>query len=63
MPGDKRFTLRMDQGVFDAVERLAKKNKRTTASQIEYILERYLREIDDDWAAEVYAEEGSRNNG
>lgn len=39
---EKRFTLRMNQRIFDKVSEQAKKNKRSIAKEIEYIIEQYL---------------------
>ena len=39
---EKRFTLRMSQRIFDKVAERAKKNKRSIAKEIEYIIEQYL---------------------
>lgn len=39
---DKRFTLRLDLELFNKVKKIAEENKRSTAKQIEYILEKCL---------------------
>lgn len=43
MDNETRFTLRIDTQVFERVKDLAKKNKRSAAKQIEFILEDWLR--------------------
>lgn len=43
---DKRFTLRINKIVFQLVEQSAKKNKRSIAKEIEFILESYLSDSD-----------------
>ena len=40
--GDKRFTLRIDQDLFDKIAERAKKNKRSVGKEIEWILEEEL---------------------
>lgn len=42
MKEDKRFTLRMDQVIFDKVVEQADKNKRSIAKEIEFILEKHF---------------------
>ena len=43
MPERKRFLLRLDQDVFDAVERWAGDDLRSINAQIEYLLSEALR--------------------
>lgn len=43
MSEQKRFTLRMDQELFDTVKERAEKNKRSIAKEIEHLLENYLK--------------------
>lgn len=43
---EKRFTLRMDQAIFNKVKAQAKHNKRSVAKEIEYILEQYFAKIE-----------------
>lgn len=43
---EKRFTLRMDEKIFNKVKGRAEKNKRSVAKEIEFILEQYLAEIE-----------------
>lgn len=40
---DKRFTLRIDEQIFEAIKEEAEKNKRSVAKEMEYILEKYLK--------------------
>lgn len=40
--GDKRFTLRIEQALFDKLAESAKQNKRAVGREIEYILENYF---------------------
>ncbi len=40
---ETRFTLRIDTELFEAVKAIAKENKRSSAKQIEFILEDWLR--------------------
>lgn len=46
MTDEKRFTLRMDSGLFEQVKKLAEKNKRSVAKEIEYLIEKHLRELE-----------------
>lgn len=46
MSQEKRFTLRMDADLFERVKKLAEKNKRSIAKEIEYLIEQHLKEID-----------------
>jgi hypothetical protein len=39
---EKRFTLRMDEKIFNKVKEQADKNKRSVAKEIEYLLEQYF---------------------
>ncbi len=39
---DKRFTLRINNDIFNQVVELAKTNKRSVGRQIEWIIENYL---------------------
>ena len=39
---DKRFTLRLDKELFEKVQNSAQKNKRSTAKEIEFILEQWF---------------------
>jgi len=43
----KRFTLRIDEKLFEQVKEQATKNKRSIAKEIEYILEKNLDESTD----------------
>lgn len=40
---EKRFTLRMDAELFELIKQTAEKNKRSTAKEIEFILEDFLK--------------------
>ena len=40
----KRFTLRMDADIFKWVQEQAKKNRRSVAKEIEFLLEQHLRD-------------------
>lgn len=42
MTEQKRFTLRIDERVFEKVKARAEKNKRSVAKEIEFILDEYL---------------------
>lgn len=44
---NKRFTLRMDNNLFEKVKTQAEKNKRSIAKEIEYLLEQYFKENED----------------
>ncbi|UAT29462.1 Arc family DNA-binding protein [Bacillus badius] len=46
MTDRKRFTLRMDAELFERIEKLAEKNKRSIAKEIEYLLDQHLAEED-----------------
>lgn len=39
---EKRFTLRMDGELFEEIVSLAKKNRRSTAKEIEYAVAQYV---------------------
>ncbi len=41
---ETRFTLRIDSELFETVKQLAKLNKRSSAKQIEFIIEDWLKE-------------------
>ena len=43
--GDKRFTLRINAELFKLVSTSAKKDKRPIGRQIEFILEKYFRDV------------------
>ena len=40
--GDSRFTLRISSELLDLIRQEAKKNKRSTGKQIEFILEQWV---------------------
>lgn len=40
---EKRFTLRMNADLFELVKQCAEKNKRSTAKEIEFIIEDFLK--------------------
>ena len=42
MSEEKRFTLRMDNDLFELVKAQAEKNKRSIAKEIEYAVEQFL---------------------
>lgn len=42
MTEQKRFTLRMDEKIFEQIKQQAEDNKRSVAKEIEFILEKYL---------------------
>lgn len=42
MVEEKRFTLRISNDVFEKVVKSAEENKRSTAKEIEYILEQHF---------------------
>ncbi|MCI8387128.1 MAG: hypothetical protein HFE63_01510 [Clostridiales bacterium] len=44
---ETRFTLRIDSEIFERIKYHAKKNKRSSAKQIEFILDEWLRNNDD----------------
>lgn len=44
MEEQKRFTLRMDNELFETVKKRAEENKRSVAKEIEYLIELYLKE-------------------
>lgn len=39
----KRFTLRMDNDLFETIKKRAEENKRSVAKEIELLLENYLK--------------------
>lgn len=39
----KRFTLRMDEELFEVIKERAEKNKRSIAKEIEYLLDKHLK--------------------
>ncbi|HBG5346431.1 TPA: hypothetical protein KQG29_003883 [Clostridioides difficile] len=39
---DKRFTLRINKLLFEKIEQLAQKDKRSVGREIEFILEKYF---------------------
>lgn len=43
---DSRFTLRIPSELLDAIREEARKNKRSTGKQIEFIIENWLNEND-----------------
>ena len=48
MSEQKRFTLRMDNELFEMMKKQAEKNKRSVAKEIEHVLEKYLKMQDKD---------------
>lgn len=40
----KRFTLRMDEELFEIIKERAEKNKRSIAKEIEFLLDKHLKE-------------------
>lgn len=45
MPSRKRrFTLRLDEDNFLKIKYIAQQNKRSTANQIEFLIEQYIKE-------------------
>jgi len=40
----KRFTLRMDNDLFETIKKRAEENKRSVAKEIELLLETYLKD-------------------
>lgn len=44
MDDEKRFTLRMDNNLFEIIKSQAERNKRSVAKEIEYILEKFAME-------------------
>ncbi|WP_370858491.1 Arc family DNA-binding protein [Megamonas funiformis] len=40
---EKRFTLRMNADLFELVKQSAERNKRSTAKEIEFIIEDFLK--------------------
>lgn len=41
---DTRFTMRINSDLLDCIKQHAQKNKRSTAKEIEFILEKYFRD-------------------
>ncbi|MCZ8510481.1 hypothetical protein [Clostridioides difficile] len=41
---DKRFTLRINKLLFEKIEQLAQKDKRSIGREIEFILEKYFKD-------------------
>jgi hypothetical protein len=46
MTDQKRFTLRMDDKLFEAIKEQAEENKRSIAKEIEFLLEKQLKSQD-----------------
>ncbi|AGR47198.1 hypothetical protein JIMMER1_64 [Brevibacillus phage Jimmer1] len=46
MSDEKRFTLRMDADLFERIKEQADKNKRSIAKEIEFLIEKHLKEVD-----------------
>ena len=44
-PTDKRFTLRLDGGLFETIKWCAEKHKRSIAKEIEFAIEFYLDDL------------------
>lgn len=44
----RRFTLRISEEVFDKIKEEADDNKRSTSAHIEYILEQYIKQKEED---------------
>ncbi|MEH7355103.1 Arc family DNA-binding protein [Neobacillus drentensis] len=44
MSEQKRFTLRMDSDLFKEIEKRAEVNKRSIAKEIEFLLEKHIKE-------------------
>lgn len=44
-PEDKRFTLRLDGGLFETISWCAKKNRRSVAKEIECAIDFYLDDL------------------
>lgn len=48
-PDDEtRFTLRIDTNILNKVKELTKRTKRSTAKEIEFILEQYLQNMNEE---------------
>jgi len=43
MSEQKRFTLRMDNDLFETIKKQAEENKRSVAKEIEHLLEQHLK--------------------
>lgn len=50
--GEKRFTLRMDSGLFDQIAAIAKEHRRSTAKEIEEAVYLYVEKFMDDVISE-----------
>ena len=48
MSDQKRFTLRMDEDLFEIIKKQAEANKRSVAKEIEHMLELQLKQQDDE---------------
>lgn len=48
--GEKRFTLRMDSGLFDQIAAIAKEHRRSTAKEIEEAVYLYVEQFLEDAA-------------
>ncbi|MFD2704193.1 DUF6364 family protein [Salibacterium lacus] len=48
MADRKRFTLRMDENLFEKIEEQAERNKRSVAKEIEHLLENKLDDLEGD---------------
>lgn len=46
---DKRFTLRINKLLFEKIEQLAQKDKRSVGREIEFILEKYFEDNSLEW--------------
>lgn len=45
---ETRFTLRIDTDILNKVKELTKKTKRSTAKEIEFILEQYIQNMNEE---------------
>ena len=52
-----RFTMRIDTGLLDKIKTEAEKNKRSTAKQIEFILEEYISNLSTEWTQSNHAKD------
>lgn len=43
---DKRFTLRIDENLFNKLKELAERDKRSIAKEIEHLLEKYIEQLE-----------------
>lgn len=48
MSKEKRFTLRIDEDVFEKIKKEAEKNKRSITKEIEYLLDKHVDEKEED---------------